>query len=101
VLSERARRDWQAFFEASGQVGMGAEQLNRFLIGVYRRGDKAGPEELKAMLEATPLPAEAQEWILSFIAPALELLASYDLTLRHEEEWFDEEELAGPGYLVI
>lgn len=101
MLSDHGRRDWQAFSEASRHAGAGSEELNRFLIGLYRRGEAVDRQDLQALLEATSLPAGAQERILSFIPPALHLLATYDQVVRHEEEWFDEEEMAGPGYLVI
>ncbi|MDP9074608.1 MAG: hypothetical protein M3N98_10625 [Actinomycetota bacterium] len=101
MLSEHARQDWQAYADAIGNAGAEPDRLNRFLIGVHRRGEEFDAHELKSLLEATSLTTAAQAELISFISPALALLASYEQVLRVEEEWFDEEEMAGPGYLVI
>jgi hypothetical protein len=101
VLSDRTRQGWLAFSAASGEDGISSDQLSSFVVGLHRRGETIDPDELKGLLEATPLPPEAQDWILAFIGPALDVLATYDRVVQSEDEWYDEEEMVGPGYLVI
>jgi hypothetical protein len=85
----------------AGNAGAEPDRLNRFLIGIHRRGENLDAHELKLLVDQTSLSTDVGAQLIAFVAPALALLARYDQVQRAEEEWYDDEDLAGPGYLVI
>ena len=102
MLSEQAQADWAAFTEATTEASLDRDMLNRFLIGLHRRGENLYAHDLKTLLDEAALPAEAREQVMAFVEPALSLLAAYDQVLA--DEWYvDAGELdeVGPGDLIL
>lgn len=116
-LSEESQEQWRAFavsVEAGTSEVVEREMLNQFLIGVHERGEELSAHDLKTLVDELDPPPELTRELISFIAPALGLLETYDRSVRsresHDGEADDEEEPetafvgddeVGPGILVI
>jgi hypothetical protein len=104
MLSEQAQAEWAAFMEATGEAAIDRDMLNRFLIGLHRRGESLYAHDLKTLLDEASLPPDARDEVMAFVEPALSLLAAYDRVQSEEDEWYvDAAELDdfGPGDLIL
>ncbi len=88
-LSEFSLREWSALAQSLGgaePASLAQERLNQFLIGIHSRGEELHAHELKSLLDKSDVHPDVAQELVSFIAPALALLADYDLALAAEEE---------------
>lgn len=93
MLSERARLQWDTYVAAkqAQTTPFGdRDELHRFLIGVYLRGEQFTAPEMKDLLDKATADVAERDALGTFVEDGLALLASYErLTAAEDEAYFD------------
>ena len=81
ALSEQSLREWDAVATSMGTDAsrpLDRELLNRFLIGVHRRGEELSAHDLALLVGELDVQPELARELVSFIEAGLALLEDYD-----------------------
>lgn len=90
---------WEAFAQSVGEDGsrpLDRDLLNRFVIGLYYRGEELTAHDLKLLADGLEVEPELAREVVSFIEPALALLQAFDRTCG-----YDDDLEMGPGVLML